>query len=125
MTPLKIQYSCTNLFSNNVSVIERTDDGKYRNRENITVGSIPRSITIDDDDEIARATIVYVANSNSNSVSVINRTGGNYTNIANITVGNNPHSITVDNDDNIAYVANYDSNSLYVLYSECAGESLI
>src|SRR5215207_6560285 len=68
----------------------------------------PEDIAVDQNDNI-----IYVANNGSDTVSVINGTGGNYINIKNITFGDSPRSIAVDHGgygelNNIVYVANDD-----------------
>jgi YVTN family beta-propeller protein len=59
--------------------------------------------------------IAYVANADSNTVSVID--GKTNTVISNITVGRSPHSVSVNPSTNIAYVANADSNTVSVIPS--------
>ena len=69
---------------------------------NITVGSYPSDISVNPSTNIA-----YVANADSNTVSVID--GKTNTVISNITVGRSPVAVSVNPSTNIAYVANADS----------------
>ena len=56
---------------------------------------------------------MYVANRESNTVSVINE--NNYKNIANITVGEGPSSIAIDYSNRVVFVANRESNTVSVI----------
>jgi YVTN family beta-propeller protein len=93
--------------SNFVSVINGTDLRNINNIANFTVGQGPYSIAIDD-----RYPIVYVANSGSDTVSVID---GETLDVTNVDVGREPGSIAVDEENNMAYVVNQGSNTLSVI----------
>ena len=56
---------------------------------------------------------LYVANSDSGAVSVINTTTNSVTNT--ISVGRNPEGLTLSPDGTDVYVANYDSNTVSVI----------
>jgi YVTN family beta-propeller protein len=73
----------------------------------INVGKNPISIALDDYHNIA-----YVANQDSNTVSIIN---GETLEVSKISVGKSPSSIAVDENSNIAYVANQDSNTVSII----------
>jgi len=73
----------------------------------INVGKNPISIALDDYHNIA-----YVANQDSNTVSIIN---GETLGVSKISVGKSPSSIAVDENSNIAYVANQDSNTVSII----------
>jgi YVTN family beta-propeller protein len=72
---------------------------------NITVGSNPSGVAVTPD-----GTKTYVANYNSNNISVID----NLTNtiLATITVGTSPISVAITPDNSKAYVVNQGSNSI-------------
>jgi YVTN family beta-propeller protein len=72
----------------------------------INVGRNPISIALDDYHNIA-----YVANQDSNTVSIIN---GDTLEVSKINVGKSPSSIAVEGR-NIAYVANRDSNTVSII----------
>ena len=72
----------------------------------INVGRNPISIALDDYHNIA-----YVANQDSNTVSIIN---GETLEVSKINVGKSPSSIVVEGR-NIAYVANRDSNNVSII----------
>src|SRR5919112_210567 len=75
----------------------------------INVGSSPTAIAINN-----FANTVYIANSGSHTVSVIN--GSDNTKIGeDIIVGENPRTIAVNGLTNTTYVANYGSNSVSVI----------
>jgi YVTN family beta-propeller protein len=73
-----------------------------------TVGRYPFGISVNPSTDMA-----YVANSDSNTVSVID--GKTNTVISNITVGRSPVAISANPSTNIAYVANADSNTVFVI----------
>ena len=78
----------------------------------IDVGKIPASIGINQD-----INTIYVANSGSNTVSVIS--GKNYTKKAkDISVGNGPVSIAINEQTNTVYIANFLDNSISVIDGE-------
>jgi YVTN family beta-propeller protein len=76
--------------------------------DTITVGNNPQSIAIN-----PATNIVYVANSNDSTVSVVN--GANDKVIDTITVGNNPQSIAINPATNIVYVANSNDSTVSVV----------
>jgi YVTN family beta-propeller protein len=75
---------------------------------NIRVGSGPYGIAYDSSNGY-----VYVANWNSNNVSVIN--GANNTVIASIAVGSEPQGVAYDSSNGYVYVTNEGSNSVSVI----------
>ena len=80
-----------------------------RNISQILVGDMPSAIGVDSDTHT-----VYVANSGSDSISVIS--GINYTKIGeDIPVGDNPQGIDVDSRTHTVYVANRASDSISVI----------
>jgi YVTN family beta-propeller protein len=89
--------------SNTVSVVNGTQIIK-----NITVGWDPLGVVYD-----SANGYVYVANSQSNNVTVIN--GQTNSVIANISVGNRPSCEVFDRDNNLIYVANAGSNNVSVI----------
>jgi YVTN family beta-propeller protein len=109
-----------NYRSDSISVI----DADILSVSEVAVGDGPSSLAVDEDDNI-----VYVVNSGcnlsydacsdselgSNTVSVINETGGNYERIADIKVGENPVKLAVDENDNIVYVVNRGSDTVSVI----------
>jgi YVTN family beta-propeller protein len=78
----------------------------------IAVGTSPKYIAIN---SFLPGTL-YVANSDSNSISVISTE--NNTKIKDIPVGENPGHIAIDPSANTVYVANSDSNSISVISTE-------
>ena len=80
----------------------------FNGNSQINVGADPESIAISLDTDK-----VYVANTGSGTVSVID--GTNNTKVKDIPVGKSARSIAVDTDTNKVYVANYASNSISVI----------
>jgi YVTN family beta-propeller protein len=74
----------------------------------VTVGKSPVGIAAD-----PAAHKVYVANSDSNTVSVIDTTSDKV--VANVTVGKSPFRVAIDPFDDKVYVANRDSNTVSVI----------
>ncbi|MFD5430272.1 YncE family protein, partial [Streptomyces sp. NPDC127084] len=95
----------TNLDSDNVSVINTTDNTVLTT---IPVGTGPRGVAISPDG--ARA---YVTNQGSNNVSVINTTDN--TVLTTIPVGTQPLGVAVSPAGGRAYVTNVDSNNVSVI----------
>lgn len=109
----------TNSGDNTVSVINITSDNglnPIKDQEDmlvntIEVGDTPQSIAIDKDEKKA-----YVANSKSNSVSVIDLSNlANITNKLDINVGDNPYDIAINQRLEKVYVINKDSDSISVI----------
>ena len=75
---------------------------------NVTVGTLPYAVAVN-----PNTNMVYVANSGSNTVSVIN--GTTNTVVQNVTVGISPYGIAVNPNITMIYVANYDSNTVSVI----------
>jgi YVTN family beta-propeller protein len=76
-------------------------------RDGVDVGNRPRTVTVDD--QLNRT---FVANSNSDTVSVI---GPDDSTVATITVGIAPMDIKYDKYTNLVYVANSGSNNISVI----------
>ena len=74
----------------------------------VPVGGNPMAVAITPD-----GTKVYVANSASNTVSVIHRPGN--TVVATIPVGNFPQGVAITPDGTQAYVTNYGDNTVSVI----------
>ncbi|MGU7774993.1 YncE family protein [Burkholderia sp. MR1-5-21] len=99
-----------NTRSNTITVIDRITNLV---EATVTVGSLPVSVAVTPNEGWA-----YVANSGSNSVSVINvipRGVSSFTVVATIRVGLTPVSIAITPDGTHAYVANARSNSVSVI----------
>jgi YVTN family beta-propeller protein len=75
---------------------------------NVPVGKNPSSISIN-----PNTNLVYVANTGSNTTSVINGTINRV--VADITVGDFPASVSVDPHTNLVYVANSGSNTVSII----------
>jgi YVTN family beta-propeller protein len=74
----------------------------------ISVGSRPYGVALD-----KYANIVYVTNSHSDTISVIN--GNTDKIITNVDVGTFPYAVTLQPANNLVYVANYRSNTVSVI----------
>src|SRR5688572_5451415 len=87
--------------------LEIESNSIVQNVPSYNVGESPVDIAVDDYENIA-----YVANSESDTVSVID---GDTLKVSNINVGERPVDIAVDEDSNTAYVANSESNTVSVI----------
>ena len=73
-----------------------------------TEGKYPTGLAVNE-----KTNLVYVANSDSDTVSVINGTTNKVA--SKIQVGNVPTGIVVDENNNMVYVTNYDNDNVYVI----------
>jgi YVTN family beta-propeller protein len=87
--------------------VEFESNSIVQNVPSFNVGEYPTSIAVNEADNTA-----YVANSGSNTVSVID---GDTMKVSDITVGEYPTSIAVNEADNTAYVANRFSDTVSVI----------
>jgi YVTN family beta-propeller protein len=90
--------------------LEIESNSNEQNVPSFNVGRSPEGIAVDD----YEGKIAYVANTDSNTVSIIKETDGVYSNVANVTIGD-PVSIAVRDSNGIAYVANSYSNTVYII----------
>ena len=106
-----------NSWSNTISVIKpnthKIEDNSCRDNQikSIQVGINPTNIQID-----AKNNVGYVANSLSNSISIINLNSTDPSmNVKEIGVGLSPDAVAVDSSKHTVYVANQDNNNVSVL----------
>jgi YVTN family beta-propeller protein len=95
----------TNALSNNVSVIQTSDNTVVAT---VAVGDVPRGVAVTPD-----GAVVYVTNGGSDNVSVI-RTSDN-TVVATVAVGSEPVGVAVTPDGALVYVTNFSSNNVSVI----------
>jgi DNA-binding beta-propeller fold protein YncE len=98
--------------------------GALSTKTDYSTGTNPISVTVD-----PTGRFVYVANFNSNTVSmyVINQSNGTLSTKTDYSTGTNPFSVSVDPTGRFVYVANYGSNSVsqYFLQSFSTGGAYI
>ena len=87
--------------------LEIESNSIVKNIPGFNVDKSPVSIAVDEAKNVA-----YVANRDSNTVSVID---GETLKVSNVNVGKSPTNIAVDYYDNVAYVANTESNTVSVI----------
>ena len=101
---------CPILGSNSISVIDGATDSIS---DEIPVGNNPVSLEIDNIEKSIKG-LIFVVNSDSNSITVIDSTSNNILS-NNITVGKNPSSIALDPITNRLYVTNKGSDSISII----------
>jgi len=77
-------------------------------KSTVTVGSKPQGVAVN-----PSTNTIYVANLNSNSLSVIN--GSTNTLADTVSVGTNPYAVAVNPSTNTVYVTNSSGNSVSVI----------
>jgi YVTN family beta-propeller protein len=84
------------------------NNGSVPNSSSLEAGVSPSDISVN-----PNTNLVYVANEDSNTVSVID--GNNNTIVSEVTVGTSPIDISANPNTNLVYVANEDSNTVSVM----------